>query len=724
MPSLSITVLYEKTKMSANVSINTSNPLDQVITKICVESFSLSSLIDGMSVGQSYSLRLEDDSLLTEEYLKKKLEGNATLKITPSPAIETREAIEKLKSGDIGSIKFTVFALQKRLRERDYVTEFVNKDGFNAIKKVIMEVSGNTLAYALVALNVLMEIDSGWDNFEDKFIEQLVSILVNESLFTISKPVTSIIIKIANADDKSTGAVRCYGFDVLNKAMTACGSANVISTLITRLSATDHLVQLSSLTLLNSLFKNSLNSTNKEQFAKLLYQNGTREIVISLMAKAGQHEEFEKALLEFQRLVIFEYFLRKSTPVSLEDKKTVNLLNDILQMFEFPRSLSTVKTQQDRNIIIDPTTNSQSPSPSKLAFAPVKSNVDYSEGNIFAAASLNDENVSSSSLDLNGGYATIHKKKRKSKSHLKDELEEVTSMHDINTSISESIEQGDDVVLEEDSVENVDVELRFWRRMGFKTEDPIRDASRVGQLGLQLLIDILVKKDVLSLYKVLPIETNLQVPDDSWNIRPPVCRASFEITELLCDHWDISTGVMTKTNFQFHILSFEQVQTSLLQTFLRIWDADMKIGMNDSEFNAHFNKVLAIIRSHMKTCLKQDTIPLDALIPIIVHEKYSNIKSRYIKDIEEEDQLVNHFMVRTLRKKLYTETYDFIKDQRISCLLNGAWFVSPVLNKQKKNQARFFKLSNNRKFMHWGEYSDLRDMTPNTEDLPNKSKCN
>lgn len=112
---------------------------------------------------------------------------------------------------------------------------------------------------------------------------------------------------------------------------------------------------------------------------------------------------------------------------------------------------------------------------------------------------------------------------------------------------------------------------------------------------------------------------------------------------------------------------------------------------------------------------------LDALLPLIINEKYVNIKQRYIKDIEEEDQLVNHQMARTLRKKLYTETYDFIKDQRINCLLQGAWFTSPILNKNtKKLGARFFKLSNNRKTIHWAEYPEIRDMTPT--DLPNKSK--
>eukprot|EP00834_Sanchytrium_tribonematis_P000994 NODE_21_length_42443_cov_0.822808.p5 type:complete len:737 gc:universal NODE_21_length_42443_cov_0.822808:29075-26865(-) len=733
MPSINITVFNEKTKNSIAVSINTSNTLEQVVTKLCVESFSLPNQMDGLPIGQAYSLRCEDDSLMTEEYLKKKLEVNATLKLTASPAIESKEAIEKLKSSDVAAIKLTMFALQKRLRERDYVNEFVAKEGFLAVKKVILEASGNTLAYALVALNNLMEMDSGWDTFEDKFIEHLVHTLVNESLFTISKPVTSIIIKIANADEKSTGAVRCYGFDVLNRAITACGSANVISTLIQRLSASDHLVQVSSLTLLNSLFKNSLHSSNKEQFARLLYQNGTREIIISLMAKVGQQEEVDKTLLEFQRHVIFEYFLRKSTNVSWEEKRVVNLLNDVLQVFGFPRSM-VLRKKEEASVIIDPSSSVQSPSPSKLSFAPLKatSEVGLSEGNIFAATSEESPLGSVNDLDTSDKLKRATKKRAKKKSSsTRSALQEETTLElKESQNLTESLQNvndDDDVFVEdlEDTKNEKDQDIRFWRRLGFKTEDPVKDATRVGVLGLQLLIDILIKKDILEQFKVLPIDLNLDNPDENWSMRPPVCRASFEITEMLCDHWDISTGVMTKTSFQPHILSFEQVQTSLLQTFLRLWGEDLsdekKLGLSDPEYNAHFLKILAITRSHMKTCLKQETIPLEALIPIIVNEKYSNIKSRYIKDIEEEDQLVNHHMVRNLRKKLYTDTYDFIKDQRISCLLAGAWFQSPILNKQKKNQARFFKLSSNRKFIHWGEYPEARDSNLNVEDLPNKS---
>jgi len=37
-------------------------------------------------------------------------------------------------------------------------------------------------------------------------------------------------------------------------------------------------------------------------------------------------------------------------------------------------------------------------------------------------------------------------------------------------------------------------------------------------------------------------------------------------------------------------------------------------------------------------------------------------------------QLIGFFSIRNLRQRLYKESYEFVKQQRIDCLMQGAWF--------------------------------------------------
>lgn len=83
-----------------------------------------------------------------------------------------------------------------------------------------------------------------------------------------------------------------------------------------------------------------------------------------------------------------------------------------------------------------------------------------------------------------------------------------------------------------------------------------------------------------------------------------------------------------------------------------------------------------------------------------------------------------------LRGRLYLESYEFVRSQRISCLHEGAWFLVPASQptgkKDKHAQGqrtwRFYRLAANRKVLHYVETSERGPVRPGLEDLPERSK--
>lgn len=82
-----------------------------------------------------------------------------------------------------------------------------------------------------------------------------------------------------------------------------------------------------------------------------------------------------------------------------------------------------------------------------------------------------------------------------------------------------------------------------------------------------------------------------------------------------------------------------------------------------------------------------------------------------------------------LRGRLYLESYEFVRSQRISCLQEGAWFRVPAPagfgSKREKQQVklwRFYRLAANRKLLHYVEKAERGPIRPGLDDLPERSE--
>lgn len=83
--------------------------------------------------------------------------------------------MRKLGSADPAALKQTTFSLRSQLTDVAFRTAFIRADGIPALQAIIRRGSGNTLAYALASLHVLLDTDGL--TFDSLFIARLVDIV-------------------------------------------------------------------------------------------------------------------------------------------------------------------------------------------------------------------------------------------------------------------------------------------------------------------------------------------------------------------------------------------------------------------------------------------------------------------------------------------------------------------------------------------------------------------
>ncbi|KAK9708299.1 hypothetical protein K7432_009717 [Basidiobolus ranarum] len=144
----------------------------------------------------------------------------------------------------------------------------------------------------------------------------------------------------------------------------------------------------------------------------------------------------------------------------------------------------------------------------------------------------------------------------------------------------------------------------------------------------------------------------------------PFAKMCIEVIELLCDYWNINVSYTTAV--QPLLLVFDNVHDITVKAFFRMW-TEMKATFTD------FAKVSVLIRSQIFFTLKDEPqIYLYQFEQSMLEVPYHVVRERQLEELEQEDDFLSKLAVRNLRERLYKESYQFVKEKRISCLLNGA----------------------------------------------------
>ncbi|KAI9846294.1 MAG: hypothetical protein M1838_001324 [Thelocarpon superellum] len=275
-----------------------------------------------------------------------------------------------------------------------------------------------------------------------------------------------------------------------------------------------------------------------------------------------------------------------------------------------------------------------------------------------------------------------------------------------------------------------------WRRLGFESESPAWEFVNVGFLGMMDLTDF-VRKHEDGFQKLL-LEQSAQ-PADS---RCPISRASLAVTSILYDHFDVDKSdtedaksylaLDARTNFDklFRplLLQWSRLHTGGLQAFFRIWKAT---GAEVDDFD----KVADLVRILIEQVVGQAARTKDVreVEDEFVSFEYPRLRELQMELLELTYEAAWGHHLRQVREELKHEALQFVKEQRIRCLLQGAWFPNglgykaehgPVTKQDLKRSVpsswRYVRLSHNRRYLHYADFDVQGDYEPGLDALPEK----
>jgi engulfment/cell motility protein 1 len=276
-----------------------------------------------------------------------------------------------------------------------------------------------------------------------------------------------------------------------------------------------------------------------------------------------------------------------------------------------------------------------------------------------------------------------------------------------------------------------------WRRLGFETESPAWEFDSTGFLGMMDLTNYTQKQED-RFQKLLMEQASRPLRE-----RCPIARASLTVTTILYDHFEVEKAdVEDAKNYQILdgiknydkvfrplILQWSRLHTSSLQAFFRLWKAT---GAEQDDFE----KVAELVRILVEQVVGQAarTKDISDVEEEISEFEYGRLRELQMELLEltfEDDWGQHLFQVRD---ELKHEALQFVKEQRIRCLLQGAWFPRTIHSKGSVDQGntnghrtkawRYVRLSHNRRFLHHADFAGQTTKLPALDDLNEKIDLN
>ncbi|ROT36763.1 hypothetical protein SODALDRAFT_281386 [Sodiomyces alkalinus F11] len=289
-----------------------------------------------------------------------------------------------------------------------------------------------------------------------------------------------------------------------------------------------------------------------------------------------------------------------------------------------------------------------------------------------------------------------------------------------------------------------------WRRLGFETESPAQEFEVTGFLGMMDLTDY-VRKNEDRFQKML-----LEQSTKPLHQRCPIARASLAVTMVLYEHFEVDKSEAedlkgfqgldgTKNSdklFRPLLLQWSRLHTATLLALFRVWKAT-------GAEQADFDKVVELVRILVDQVVGQAPRTKDVAEVEEDLQEYDCGRLRELQmdllELSFEDQWGQHLF--RVRDELRQEALQFVKEQRIRCLLQGSWFSKPMPRRDTQPTTtaatatathnrddssssarrlytptpwRFARLSHNRRFLHYDDFETRPPQDPALDVLAEK----
>ena len=266
-----------------------------------------------------------------------------------------------------------------------------------------------------------------------------------------------------------------------------------------------------------------------------------------------------------------------------------------------------------------------------------------------------------------------------------------------------------------------------WRRLGFETETPVWDFEHVGYLGMMDVIEY-VKKNEDAFQKHL-----LEQSTKPFEQRCPIVRASIAVTAILLEHFEVDKADVddakfhlafeSKTNFDriFKplLLQWSILHIAGLQAFFRLWQ-------NTNAEVEDFDKIYDLVRILLEAVVggSARTKGMKEVQKEIAEYELPKLRQLQMELLEltYEDTWGQH--LRQIKDELSHEALQFVKEQRVRCLLAGAWF--PYATKDdaeigglssQSHSSRYARLSPNRRYLNYCDFDTRSSVEPSMDML-------
>ncbi|RAO73631.1 uncharacterized protein BHQ10_009643 [Talaromyces amestolkiae] len=278
-----------------------------------------------------------------------------------------------------------------------------------------------------------------------------------------------------------------------------------------------------------------------------------------------------------------------------------------------------------------------------------------------------------------------------------------------------------------------------WRRLGFPSESPAAEFHEMGFLGMMDLTDY-VRKHQDDFQKMLLEQSAKPVEQ-----RCPIARASLAVTSVLYEHFEVEKSATddaknylvleSRSNFDkvFKplLLHWSRIHVAALHAFFRLWKAT-------SAEVADFDKIVELVRILVESVVggaprTKDVQDVEEELDDFEYQRLRELQMELL-ELTYEDAWGQH--LRQVRDELQHEALHFVKEQRIRCLLQGAWFPnepvasprpedsSPITIVDSNNKPaqgyKYVQLSHNRRYLHFSDFDAIKETAPALDSLSNK----
>ncbi|KAH0255523.1 hypothetical protein KCU91_g17434, partial [Aureobasidium melanogenum] len=277
-----------------------------------------------------------------------------------------------------------------------------------------------------------------------------------------------------------------------------------------------------------------------------------------------------------------------------------------------------------------------------------------------------------------------------------------------------------------------------WQRLGFSSDSPAADLEESRFLGMMNFTEYVrrnrdaFQRELLE-QSVLPIQQ-----------RCPIAKASLSVTMVLYEHFEIANmdgrdptqSTATSENIKDAerlvkplLLRWEDVHAASLKAFIRLWK---EAGATTDDYRKIDDLSRLLIRTILGQADRRTT--MNQVEEQLSSTNLAKVREWQLQDVSQIYEYAWGQDLRNLREQTHTDALLFMREQRIKCLLKGAWFpiltssTTPsdlsITSAESQNLRvtawRFVRLSNDRKYLHYASHNTKLDKTPQLHELNEK----